>query len=144
VVGSDSVHFAPWSLIGRLYQPRMTEKYGAFVGMWIGRGKRSTRRKPATLSTTNPTWPDLGSDLGYRCGKPATNPRAMARQTSELPIHLHAPSTQHIQLLIIYSKLATCSSLVDHQVMVHLFRWNCSYCLCAKYWPVCKWFLWCT
>jgi hypothetical protein len=25
------------------------------------------------LSTTNPTWPDLGSSLGRRGGKPATN-----------------------------------------------------------------------
>jgi hypothetical protein len=25
------------------------------------------------LSTTNPTWPDLGSKPGRRCGKPATN-----------------------------------------------------------------------
>jgi hypothetical protein len=27
----------------------------------------------ATLSTTNPTWPDLGSNSGHRGGKPATN-----------------------------------------------------------------------
>jgi hypothetical protein len=27
----------------------------------------------ATLSTTNPTWPDLGSNPGRRGGKPATN-----------------------------------------------------------------------
>jgi hypothetical protein len=27
----------------------------------------------ATLSTTNPTWPDLGSNQGRRGGKPATN-----------------------------------------------------------------------
>jgi hypothetical protein len=27
----------------------------------------------ATLSTTNPTWPDPGSNLGRRGGKPATN-----------------------------------------------------------------------
>jgi hypothetical protein len=25
------------------------------------------------LSTTNPTWPDQGSNSGRRCGKPATN-----------------------------------------------------------------------
>jgi hypothetical protein len=28
---------------------------------------------PATLSTTNPTWPDLDSNLGSRNRKPATN-----------------------------------------------------------------------
>jgi hypothetical protein len=27
----------------------------------------------ATLSTTNPTWPDMGSNPGRRGGKPATN-----------------------------------------------------------------------
>jgi hypothetical protein len=44
--------------------------------MKIGRGNRSTRRKPApsaTLSTTNPTWPDPCANTGHRGGKPATN-----------------------------------------------------------------------
>jgi hypothetical protein len=46
-------------------------------GMKIGRGNRSTRRKPAPaplLSTTNPTWLDPGLRPGRRRGgKPATN-----------------------------------------------------------------------
>jgi hypothetical protein len=48
---------------------------GEFGGMKIGRGNRSTRRtRPSTtLSTTNPTWPDLGSNPGRCGGKPATN-----------------------------------------------------------------------
>jgi hypothetical protein len=49
---------------------------GAIGGMKIGRGNRSTGRKPApsaTLSTTNPTWPDPGSNPGRRGGKSATN-----------------------------------------------------------------------
>jgi hypothetical protein len=36
---------------------------------------QSTREKicpSATLSTTNPTWTDLGSKLGLRVGRPAT------------------------------------------------------------------------
>jgi hypothetical protein len=44
--------------------------------MPIGRGNRSTQKKTcpnATLPTTNPAWPDLGSNLGRRRGKPATN-----------------------------------------------------------------------
>jgi hypothetical protein len=46
--------------VGLLYQPRMIDDddYGSVGGMRIGRGNRSTRRKPspnATLSTTNPT-----------------------------------------------------------------------------------------
>jgi hypothetical protein len=43
---------------------------------WIlARGpKYSEKTCPsATLSTTNPTWPDLGSNPGRRGGKPATN-----------------------------------------------------------------------
>jgi hypothetical protein len=41
-----------------------------------GRRKPTTRRKTcpsATLSTTNPTWTDPGSNTGLRSGKPATN-----------------------------------------------------------------------
>jgi hypothetical protein len=44
---------------------------GAIGGMKIGRGNRSTRRKPAPAPLCppqNPTWPDPG-----RGGKPATN-----------------------------------------------------------------------
>jgi hypothetical protein len=48
---------------------------GEFVGMMIGKGNRSSRRKPAPvpiLSTTNPTCcPD--ANPGRRGGKPATN-----------------------------------------------------------------------
>ena len=42
----------------------------------IDRGKPTTRRKTrpsATLSTTNPTWTDPGSNPGLRSGRPATN-----------------------------------------------------------------------
>jgi hypothetical protein len=38
-------------------------------------GNWNTRRKPppsATLSNTNATWPDLGSNPGHRSGRPAT------------------------------------------------------------------------
>jgi hypothetical protein len=43
--------------IGLLYQPQMIDDgdCGAVGGMKIGRGTRSTRRKPATLSTINLT-----------------------------------------------------------------------------------------
>jgi hypothetical protein len=42
---------------------------GEFGGIKIGRGNRPS----ATLSTTNPTWQDPGSDPGRRGEKPATN-----------------------------------------------------------------------
>jgi hypothetical protein len=41
---------------------------------WQGKPKYSEKTYPgATLSTTNPTWPDLGLNPGRRDGKPATN-----------------------------------------------------------------------
>jgi hypothetical protein len=41
---------------------------------WKGKPKYSEKTCPsATLSTTNPTWPDPGSNPGRRGGKPATN-----------------------------------------------------------------------
>jgi hypothetical protein len=41
---------------------------------WQRKPKYSEETYPsATLSTTNPTWPDLGSNPGRRDGKPATN-----------------------------------------------------------------------
>jgi hypothetical protein len=41
---------------------------------WHGKPKYSVKTCPsATLSTTNPTWPDLGSNPGCHGGKQATN-----------------------------------------------------------------------
>jgi hypothetical protein len=41
---------------------------------WQGKPKYSEKTCPSsTLSTTNPTWPDMGSNPGRRAGKPATN-----------------------------------------------------------------------
>jgi hypothetical protein len=41
---------------------------------WEGKPKYSEKTCPSvTLSTTNPTWPNLGSKPGRRGGKPATN-----------------------------------------------------------------------
>jgi hypothetical protein len=41
---------------------------------WQGKPKYSEKTSPgATLSTTNPTWPDPGLNPGRHCGKPAIN-----------------------------------------------------------------------
>jgi hypothetical protein len=70
---------------GLLYQPRMR----VWSSRWnVGRGNRSTRRKPAssaTLSTTNPTWPDCDANSGRRGGKPATNHWTTAQPAGMLP-----------------------------------------------------------
>jgi hypothetical protein len=50
--------------------------FGAIGGMKIGRGNRSTLRKPAPAPLCppqNPTWPDPGSNPDRRGGKSATN-----------------------------------------------------------------------
>jgi hypothetical protein len=76
----DWVHLVRWPVFGLLYQPRMIDdEYGSVCGMRIGRRNRSTRRKPATLSTRNPTWPDLGSNLGRRGGSRRLTTWTMAR-----------------------------------------------------------------
>jgi hypothetical protein len=73
-VGWDWVHLVRRPLTGLLYQPRMIDdECGAVGGMRIGKGNRSTRRKLTTLSTANPTWPEMGSNPGRRGGKPAIN-----------------------------------------------------------------------
>jgi hypothetical protein len=87
---TSSIHFQ-WTIFGVwgvrlsplgtaatlwLFVPAPDDDCGEFGGMRIDRGNRSTRRKPApsaTLSTTNPIWPDSGSNPGLRGGKPATN-----------------------------------------------------------------------
>jgi hypothetical protein len=75
--GGDWVHLVPRPLFALLYQFQMVDVYkcGAVGGMRIGRGNRNTRRKPAraSLYTTNPTWPVLGSNPDRRVGKPTTS-----------------------------------------------------------------------
>jgi hypothetical protein len=75
-VGWDWVHLVRRPLFGLLYQPRMIDddECGAVGGKRLGRGNRSTRRKPAPVPLCPPQIPhDLGSYLGRRGGKPATN-----------------------------------------------------------------------
>jgi hypothetical protein len=56
--------------VSRLYSVhcRMINKCGTVGGMKIGRGNRSTQRKPpsVTLTTTYPTWSDLRLNSGWR------------------------------------------------------------------------------
>jgi hypothetical protein len=53
----------------------------------IDRGNRRTQRKncpSATLSTTNPTWIDPGTNPGLRCERPSTNDLSHGSALSEL------------------------------------------------------------
>jgi hypothetical protein len=52
---------------------------------WQGKAKYSEKTCPgATLSTTNPTWPDPGLNPGRRSGKPTTNRFSYGAATSPL------------------------------------------------------------
>jgi hypothetical protein len=52
-----------------------------------GKSKYSEKTCPScTLSTSNSTWPDLGSNLGRRCEKPATN-RYLCDVSFYSPLH---------------------------------------------------------
>jgi hypothetical protein len=67
-----------WPLIGLLYQSRMIDgdDCGAIsrVNEWQGKQKYLGKTCPsAALSTTDPTWLDLGSNTGCHGGKPASN-----------------------------------------------------------------------
>jgi hypothetical protein len=60
---------------------------GEIGGMKIGKGNRSTLRKP----TTNPTRLDPGSNPGRRGGKSATNRLSYdAAELNVLPILIHS------------------------------------------------------
>jgi hypothetical protein len=73
---SNWVHSAPRPFTVLLCLPRVIVRMENFRWNedWQGKRKYSEKTCPsATLSTTNPTWPDPGSNAGRRGGKPATN-----------------------------------------------------------------------
>jgi hypothetical protein len=58
---------------------------------WQGKPMWSVKPCPsATLSTTNPTWPDLGSKSGRSGGKPATNRLSYGTATVQIMLFFHA------------------------------------------------------
>jgi hypothetical protein len=72
----DWVRLVRRPLLGLSYQHRMMMMSVMQLVEWEVAGKPKYSEKTfysATLSITNPTWPDLGSNLGHRTGKPATN-----------------------------------------------------------------------
>jgi hypothetical protein len=69
------VHSARRPFTGLVYLPRVIVRMENSVE-WRLTGETEVLGENlprATLSTTNPTWPDLGSNPGRRGGKPATN-----------------------------------------------------------------------
>jgi hypothetical protein len=77
-MGWDWVHLVLRPLFG-LFLPAPDNRWrwlwsNRWNAYWQGKPKYSKKTCPsATSSTTNPTWPDPGSNPGSRGGKPATN-----------------------------------------------------------------------
>jgi hypothetical protein len=55
--GETSAHLVRRPLIGLLYQHGMINEYETFGGMRLGKGNRSTRRKPAPVPVSSPQIP---------------------------------------------------------------------------------------
>jgi hypothetical protein len=73
---------------------------------------RSNRGKTClsvTLSTTNRTWTDLGSNLGLRGGRLATN--RLSHSTVEFVLLVEAPSSEKINCSEIQIRLARPAAL---------------------------------
>jgi hypothetical protein len=60
---------------------RVSDKYGTIGGMRIGKGNRSTRRKPTPVSLCQPQIPH---DLGRRGGRPIANHVSYATAKSDI------------------------------------------------------------
>jgi hypothetical protein len=99
---------------------------GEFGGMKIGRGNRSTRRKPAPeplCPPHNPTWPDPDANPGRRCAKPATNRSSYGRSCA---------SCRRIQLPKLITYLENDQKCSWYKIMCMLI-WPCS---CLESWPL--------
>jgi hypothetical protein len=95
------VHSAPRPFTVLLYLPRVIVRMENFRWNedWQGKPKYSKKTCPdATLSTTNPTWPDPGSNPGRRGGKPATNRLSYGA----------ALAPRLIKHLVLYAVMAPC------------------------------------
>jgi hypothetical protein len=107
-----------------------------WIENWQEKLKYSAKTCPsAVLSTTNSTWPDLGSNLGRRGGKPPTNGLSYMARPLTIP------------KLLIFQKVSKCS-LGSEIYITHLpgywDRNNCwllQVCCCSK--TRCDWNLVC-
>jgi hypothetical protein len=96
---------------------------------WQGKPKYSEKTCPsATFSTTNPTWPDPGSNPGRRGGKPATN-RLSYGAAKEWHILLNTGNLVRFEVFtavtmknVVFRDVAPCRSCVNR-------RFGGTYCL---------------
>jgi hypothetical protein len=88
---------------GLFYKPQMIDE-----GDWQRKPKYSEKTCPiATLSTTNPTWPDPGSNPGRRGRKPATNYLSYG---AAILYSIHDLQTLLESMIIIFWEMTPCGS----------------------------------
>jgi hypothetical protein len=118
------VHSAPRPFTVLLYLPRVIVRMENFRWNenWQGKPKYSGKTCPsATLFTTNPTWPDPGSNPGRRGGKPATN-----RWSYGAAIYLHSlhqlvrPYASREQVHVFLAGTSSCPAWVATSSLLQL------------------------
>jgi hypothetical protein len=102
-------------------------KYWSSGGMKLTAQTRSTRGKTcpsATLSTTNPTWTDLGSSPGLRGGRPATNRLSQGTTLDtiyKLSKNIRVYGWRYLNLTALACELKT---IIFHLTRYWLFSWQ--------------------
>jgi hypothetical protein len=99
---------------------------------WQGKPKYSEKTCPsATLSTTNPTWPDPGLNPGRHGGKGATN-----------RLGYGAAPMNIIKSLLLMKGSSKFSSFRQVESKQTYLNWNITLCVCVYiYGPACTYYL---
>jgi hypothetical protein len=121
-----------------LFIPQMIYEYGEWWWNYIDRENRRTRRKTcpsATLSTTNATWIDPGTNQGLRGERPVTNCLSHCTALPEVSLSCCSwfsfISAYQIHLereLVVFKKLMPVS---------FPFFINCHWCVCVCCYYIC-------
>jgi hypothetical protein len=76
---------------------------------WQGKPKLSAETwANAALFTTNPSWPDPGSNPGRRCGKPATNCQSYGTTFGALIREPTVPLKRLVTFTVLYPRRQNC------------------------------------
>jgi hypothetical protein len=104
-----------WPLFGLLYQSQMMMMMSVeqlWNENWQGKPKYSEKTYPsATLSTTNPTWSDLGLNLGHHSGKPVANHLSYDTTFMSVSFHLFLVYGQLFPFLLEFFPFYVCSCM---------------------------------
>jgi hypothetical protein len=75
------------------------DEYGLMVELYWQGKTGELGEKPATLSTTNPTWIDPGTNPGVRGERPATNDLSHGTTPSQISVLKNIVSVEYMRKL---------------------------------------------